>query len=281
MQPGPFNAKNQKFYNSIADAMAKINQEVEEAKIRNSPISELKMPAKDAKGNVKSRKVRSAFTKGADKAQGASNRAMDKALGSKGNRPEIDSTIDNLDRSIEADDRRDDRKRKARKEEVEEGVVGKVVKKAGRWIDGAAGSSDKLNAIQKARKAKNLKRDADNYTNSRVDADDPKNKNHPDVKASDRAYAASKSKRPTFGSKKESVEDVDEAELKVITRADRAKMLADIGKTRSGLKAKAKQGREASAKKDHDGDGKIESGTDEWKGSRDKAIKADMAKRKA
>ena len=56
-------------------------------------------------------------------------------------------------------------------------------------------------------------------------------------------------------------------------------MLADIGKTRSGLKAKAKKGREAA--KDHDGDGKIESGTDEWKGSRDKAIKADMAKRKA
>ena len=132
MQPGPFNAKNQKFYNSIADAMAKINQEVEEAKIRNSPISELKMPAKDAKGNVKSRKVRSAFTKGADKAQGASNRAMDKALGSKGDRPEIDSTIDNLDRSIEADDRRDDRKRKARKEEVEveEGkLVDRVMKK--------------------------------------------------------------------------------------------------------------------------------------------------------
>ena len=68
---------------------------------------------------------------------------------------------------------------------------------------------------------------------------------------------------------------VDEAELKVITRADRAKMLADIGKTRSGLKAKEKKGCEAA--KDHDGDGKIESGTDEWKGSRDKAIKKRMA----
>jgi len=32
------------------------------------------------------------------------------------------------------------------------------------------------------------------------------------------------------------------------------------------------------AKKDYDGDGKIESGTDEWKGSRDKAIKKSMAK---
>ena len=114
-----------------------------------------------------------------------------------------------------------------------------------------------MNQVQKARAAKNLKRDADKYASSRVDADDPKNKNHPDVKAADRAYKASKSERPTFGSKKESVEDVDEAELKVITRADRAKMLADIGKTRSGLKAKAKQGRAAA--KDHDGDGKIES----------------------
>tara|TARA_B110000240_G_scaffold191683_1_gene234635 strand:- start:378 stop:830 length:453 start_codon:yes stop_codon:yes gene_type:complete len=121
MQPGPFNktTKNQSFYNSIADAVSKINMDTEQAKIEDSPISELKMPAKDAKGNVKNRKVRAAFAKGADKAQGASNRAMDKALGSKGDRPEIDSTIDNIDKSIAADDRRDDRKRKARKEEVE------------------------------------------------------------------------------------------------------------------------------------------------------------------
>jgi hypothetical protein len=34
------------------------------------------------------------------------------------------------------------------------------------------------------------------------------------------------------------------------------------------------------AKKDYDGDGKIESSTDEWKGSRNNAIKAAMAKRK-
>ena len=121
MQPGPFNktTKNQSFYNSIADAVSKINMDTEQAKIEDSPISELKLPAKDAKGNVKSRKVRGAFAKGADKAQGASNRAMDKALGSKGDRPEIDSTINNIDKSIAADDRRDDRKRKARKEEVE------------------------------------------------------------------------------------------------------------------------------------------------------------------
>ena len=34
------------------------------------------------------------------------------------------------------------------------------------------------------------------------------------------------------------------------------------------------------AKKDYDGDGKLESSTDEWKGSRSKAIKAAIAKRK-
>ena len=124
-------------------------------------------------------------------------------------------------------------------EDVEEGVVAKAVKKFDRWIAGPAGSSDKLRAIQRIRAAKNLKRDA----------------------------------------RKESVEDVDEAQLRVITRADRAKMLTDLGKTRSGLKAKVNKGKKAA--KDHDGDGKIESGTDEWKGSRDKAIKADMAKRKA
>jgi hypothetical protein len=36
---------------------------------------------------------------------------------------------------------------------------------------------------------------------------------------------------------------------------------------------------EAKADKDYDGDGKVESGTDEWKGSRDKAIKKAMASR--
>jgi len=122
-------------------------------------------------------------------------------------------------------------------EDVEEGVVGKAVKKVGRFIDGPDKTINRLNQVQKARAAKNLKRDADKYASSRVDADDPKNKNHPDVKAADRAYKASKSERPTFGSKKESV----------------------------------------AAAKDHDGDGKIESGTDEWKGSRDKAIKKRMA----
>ena len=36
---------------------------------------------------------------------------------------------------------------------------------------------------------------------------------------------------------------------------------------------------EAKADKDYDGDGKVESGTDEWKGSRNKAIKKAMASR--
>jgi len=38
---------------------------------------------------------------------------------------------------------------------------------------------------------------------------------------------------------------------------------------------------EKKAKKDYDGDGRIESGTDEWKGSRDKAIKKSVAKKVA
>jgi hypothetical protein len=36
---------------------------------------------------------------------------------------------------------------------------------------------------------------------------------------------------------------------------------------------------EKKAKKDYDGDGKVESGTDEWKGSRDKAIKKSITKK--
>ena len=86
-------------------------------------VDELKLPSKDAKGNFKSNKVRRAFTKGAVKAQDASNRAMDKAT-SRGS--DIDNTIKHIDRSLDAEGRRDDRKRKARKEEVEQVIEAKV-----------------------------------------------------------------------------------------------------------------------------------------------------------
>jgi len=86
-------------------------------------LDELKMPAKDAKGNIKSRKIRSAFAKGASKAQAAGDRSMDKATSRDSG---IDDTIKHIDRSIAADDRRDDRKRKARKEEVEQVIEAKV-----------------------------------------------------------------------------------------------------------------------------------------------------------
>ena len=109
------------------------------------------MPAKDAKGNIKSRKVRSAFAKGASKAQAAGDRAMDKAT-SRGS--DIDDTIKHIDRSLDAENRRDDRNRKSRKESVEHveeakvgdtvhlghatkggsGVKGKVVKIDGRNV---------------------------------------------------------------------------------------------------------------------------------------------------
>ena len=71
-------------------------------------------------------------------------------------------------------------------------------------------------------------------------------------------------------------------------KADRAKV-AELRKNTNiasveytGHKADPTDAEKASggkkAKKDYDGDGKIESGTDEWKGSRDKAIKKAMAK---
>jgi hypothetical protein len=44
---------------------------------------------------------------------------------------------------------------------------------------------------------------------------------------------------------------VDEAELKVISKEERAEMLKGIGKTRSGLKAKAKKGRKAAMDDDN------------------------------
>ena len=114
-------------------------------------LDELKMPAKDAKGNIKSRKVRSAFAKGASKAQAAGDRAMDKST-SRGS--DIDDTIKHIDRSLDAENRRDDRNRKSRKESVEHveeakvgdtvhlghatkggsGVKGKVVKIDGRNV---------------------------------------------------------------------------------------------------------------------------------------------------
>ena len=48
---------------------------------------------------------------------------------------------------------------------------------------------------------------------------------------------------------------VDEAELKVISKEKRAEMLKGIGKTRSGLKGNAKKGRKAAMDDDKDGDG--------------------------
>ena len=44
-------------------------------------------------------------------------------------------------------------------------------------------------------------------------------------------------------------------------------------------RTKPKDAKHSTMRKDYDGDGKIESGTDEWKGSRDKAIKKSMASR--
>jgi hypothetical protein len=44
------------------------------------------------------------------------------------------------------------------------------------------------------------------------------------------------------------------------------------------LEAKAKK-KKKMAKKDYDGDGTVESSTDEWKGSRDNAIKKAMSER--
>ena len=66
--------------------------------------------------------------------------------------------------------------------------------------------------------------------------------------------------------------------IKFISRSERNAMLKKAGSSKSGLKKNVKKGREAA--KDYDGDGKVESGTDEWKGSRDKAIKAKQSQEK-
>ena len=135
MQPGPFNKniQNQKFYNSIADAVMNINRKTEEAKIEDSPISELKMPAKDAKGNVNSRKVRAAFAKGADNASTKAVASLGKISAELGkSKSDATGMWNAVDNSIDHEDRSDDRKRKARKEEVEveEGkLVDRVMKK--------------------------------------------------------------------------------------------------------------------------------------------------------
>ncbi len=57
-----------------------------------------------------------------------------------------------------------------------------------------------------------------------------------------------------------------------------ATLEANHGKSKRDHKPMKKK--KPKAKKDHDGDGKIESGTEEYLGSRDKAIKASMAKKK-
>jgi hypothetical protein len=61
------------------------------------------------------------------------------------------------------------------------------------------------------------------------------------------------------------------------------KVVPTISETSEEVEASARteevEVEEAKANKDYDGDGKVESGTDEWKGSRDKAIKKRMASR--
>jgi len=52
-----------------------------------------------------------------------------------------------------------------------------------------------------------------------------------------------------------------------------------MGMARASARTEEVEVEEAKANKDYDGDGKVESGTDEWKGSRDKAIKKRMASR--
>ena len=114
MQPGPFNknTQNQKFYNSIADAVMNINRETEEAKIEDSPISELKMPQRDARGNVKSRKVRGAYQAGSLKASDQDDKHLQKSFKASG-----DTQIDHAERSIAAGERSNDRFKKGLKRE--------------------------------------------------------------------------------------------------------------------------------------------------------------------
>lgn len=54
------------------------------------------------------------------------------------------------------------------------------------------------------------------------------------------------------------------------------KLLNEINLLESSLKKKKKK----KANKDYDGDGKVESGSEEYMGARDKAIKKAMAKKK-
>ena len=50
MQPGPFNAKNQKFYNDIADIVSKINVDIEQTKIDDSELKLKKKYQRDIDG---------------------------------------------------------------------------------------------------------------------------------------------------------------------------------------------------------------------------------------
>jgi len=79
-------------------------------------IDELKMPKKDARGNIKSRKVRGAYQAGSLRASDKDHDHMDKSFKSSG-----DKQIDHMNKSIAAGERSNDRFKKAlKKESVEE-----------------------------------------------------------------------------------------------------------------------------------------------------------------
>jgi hypothetical protein len=125
MQPGPFNAKNQKFYDNIADIVSKINVDREQAKIDDSPISELKLPK-----NPRNRKIKAALSRGADKALDKVTKHGDDVY-TKLNKGDHAGAADSEARSGAALSRYNKRSKAANEDiEVEEGkLVDRIMKK--------------------------------------------------------------------------------------------------------------------------------------------------------
>ena len=165
-------------------------------------------------------------------------------------------------------------------------LLGEEVVSEMRFNDGKKGTKKRLKALEKKRGMKmpnhpqfKTEEKAPRMQKGAMAYDGP---NKERSEAADRVIAKTKAKR-----KKMKMEGVELGEMSHSTtkkpkeKKMSASLLDNIRKVNTGAGSQYEEViHEKKAKKDYDGDGKVESGTQEFLGSRDKAIKKAIAKRR-
>ena len=165
-------------------------------------------------------------------------------------------------------------------------LLGEEVVKEMRFDDGEEGTKKRKEALRKKRGM--TKKQMDKHPQFKTEEKAPRMQkgamaydgpNKERSEAADRVLAKTKKKREEKKTMKEmamSMKDKKPKEKKMS-----ASLLDNIRKVNTGAGSQYEEViHEKKAKKDYDGDGKVESGTQEFLGSRDKAIKKAIAKRR-